>query len=264
MKKLCFTTIVHGKIYQRYAPMFVYSCLKAYPFSTVKLFFTGDIDTNFHKAFDCLGDVGNFIIEQNRFHSFPKENQPLKSIRWVLPSHYFAEYENVYIGDIDILICREVPSLLEQHLEHCQKQCLPYSNMVRPNSTRLSGLHFIKKDEYYIYMKDVIKKYKRLLKTGKLKDKNEMVLYRMIQESSLGFPTDQFRPHHGLHLGLWRSGPRILNEKKWKGVGGKKSYKIYWEWFKQIEDDPVFQMIEKICPIKEIEWMKQSMKSEFE
>lgn len=264
MKKLCFTTVVHGYDYQKYSPYFLYSCLKSYPDSEVKLFFTEKIHKDFIPSFKKIDFSGKFELLENSFKEYPKGNQQLKTIRWLIPEKYFEEYEYVYIGDIDIFICREYPPLLYQHINHCECQNLPYSNMVRDNSKRLTGLHFIDRREYYKKVSKTIEKYSILLKKGKLIEKNENVLYNIIKESGLRTPNDRYRPHHGLHLGIWRKGPRILNDKKWYGVGGRNSYMKYWNWFKTIEKDPLFFQIEKEIPIKELKWMRDSMTREFD
>lgn len=261
--KFCFTTIVHGENYVKYAPYFIYSCLKAYPDSFVKLFFTGEIPQKYHKIYNHIKSIGNFKIEQNCFSDYSKKNQSLKSIRWIISEIWFKDYSHIYIGDVDIFICQENPTLLEQHVKHCKEQNLPYSNMVRPNSTRLSGLHFIEREKYYLCIESVRQKYVKLLKENKLNDTNEVMLYRMIKESGMEFPNNQWRPHHGLHLGMWRKGARVLSKEKWVGVGGRESYRVYWEWFKKIENDPVLKLIEKTHPIKEIAHMRQSMEREF-
>ncbi|NOR45667.1 MAG: hypothetical protein GQ534_08795 [Candidatus Delongbacteria bacterium] len=94
-------------------------------------------------------------------------------------------------------------------------------------SFKLSGLHFVKTKEYYQGLKEVIDRYKGYIFSEKSFThhpegfSNECFLYDMINESGMGLPaivedyghhlldyrrSDQigFRPHHGIHLGIFR------------------------------------------------------------
>src|SRR4051794_22713562 len=52
-----------------------------------------------------------------------------------------------YIGDVDIIILdRDVTA---QHLSNMEHISLPYSNRLRPNKPRLSGLHFTRTHVHY-------------------------------------------------------------------------------------------------------------------
>jgi hypothetical protein len=203
--KLCMSTIV-DRVYQKYIPMFLYFCLKSYPMYGIKLFLTEKLDEKYKGVVNRLGELGTVELVENYGKEFPKSvHHELKTIRWLFESSDFNGYDYTYVGDIDIIICREKESLLDQHLKHCVDINLPYSNSVRPNSKRLSGLHFVKKNEYYEKMNDVIQKYRLLLRNGRLRAaKNEETLYKMVAESGFLLPKGWFRPHHGLHLHLWR------------------------------------------------------------
>ncbi|MBN2789752.1 MAG: hypothetical protein JXR69_06155 [Candidatus Delongbacteria bacterium] len=94
-------------------------------------------------------------------------------------------------------------------------------------SFKLSGLHFVKTKEYYKGLNEVIERYKGYVFSDKSFThhpegfSNECFLYDMINESGMGLPTivedygphlldyrrsNQigFRPHHGIHLGIFR------------------------------------------------------------
>jgi len=259
---LCVSTIVNKK-YQRYIPLFLYFCLKSYPNYGVKLFLTENIQDKYISIINRLRELGKIEIVEYFFKDFPKSNQELKTFRWLFESKDFDGYDYIYIGDIDLIICKEKISLLNQHLQHCDQNNLPYSNSVRPNSKRLSGLHFIKKNEYYKKMSSVIDEYRVLLKNGKLKhSRNEETLYKMIKKSGFLFPNKWFRPHHGIHLGLWRAGQRDLSNKFWKEFG-KDIYKEYYSFFKKVENEKLYREVYNIEPLLEIEYMKKSFYKEF-
>ncbi len=185
-----------------------------------------------------------------------------KAVRWLLYSDIFEEFQSVYCVDIDIFYFREEPTLFEQHMKHCVKINLPYSNIIRKNelkkwspqhnyflnryygfskvvqsaikkkiySYQLSGLHFMKTDEYFKYF---TKEYRRTLFEEIIINKcpgfinhkngfnNESYLFDIINRSGMGLPPIVekgpymldyhnynligFRPHHGIHLGIFRA-----------------------------------------------------------
>ncbi len=260
---LCVAVVVNRK-YQKYIPMFTYFCLRSYSEVGVRIFLIdGELKEKYEGIMDELkGDV----VVKEAFKDFPKSNQELKMLRWVIPENNFDGYDNVYMGDVDMLICKEEISLEEQHLKHCMEMDLCYSNMVRPNSKhRLSGLHFIKKEEYYNKTESVMNKYSRLLKQGKFENKlNETMLYEMLKESGLGLPIKMFWVHHGIHLGWWRGGrgKQKISEKVWSIVG-KESYREYYKFFKNVEKEDLYNEIYKIEPLPEIKYMREYLNKEF-
>jgi hypothetical protein len=261
---LCIAVVANKK-YERYIPYFCFFVKKSYPKCNVKIF-----------ALDGLSDkVKNFVhngyrqsevkIIERLFDGFPQSNQELKSLRWLIPKEHFSDYEYVYIGDIDMLICKEPFGLLEQHKKHCFDNQLPYSNCVRPNTKRLTGLHFFETKAYYEKMSKVIEKYTKALRGNRLGlrsgTRNEEVLYSMIVEAGFSLPADEFRididgsgPHHGLHLGIWRSGgnikPAVIDQIM------KDSYLEHFEYFEKASKERTFSRLEKEIPLKELARMR--------
>ena len=111
-----------------------------------------------------------------------------------------VHYEYTYIGDIDILILE--PRVAARHLEHMARTGLPYSNILRPNKPRLSGLHFTRTDAHY----PIVMPSDWDFGTGN----TEELLYRFIVEKGLPLPdpADTFRPTHGIHLSIKRTPTR--------------------------------------------------------
>lgn len=256
MGKLCISTVVN-KIYQKYIPIFLYFCLKSYPDYGIKLFLTEKIDEKYRGVINKLRGLGTIELVENYGKEFPKNtHHELKIIRWLLEANDFGMYDYVYVGDVDIIICKEDKPLLDQHLEHCAVTGLPYSNSVRPNSRRLSGLHFMKKSEYYIEMDVIIQKYRKMLMTGRLGNtKNEEVLYRMVEESSLKFSEEWFRPHHGLHLGIWRKkADQSLDE--FLIYNEEYKYGEYYKFYKYLKEDSLFKEIYSVNKLTELSNME--------
>lgn len=261
-EKLCVAVVANRK-YQKYMPIFAYFCLVSYPDYGVKIFLTEELLPKYKEIASTLKSLGDLVIVENAFANFPKTNQELKTLRWIITPEMFDGYDNVYMGDVDLLICREADSLEKQHLEHCERNGLPYSNSVRPSSKRLSGLHFVKKIEYYEKMSPVIQEYKLLLKDGKLKNtKNEEILYRMIKKAGFSLPKGWFRPHHGLHLGLWRKGPRKIISNEFWNLASRDKYAGYYKFFKEVEKKDLYKEIYNVQPLSEIKYMKRSLNKE--
>lgn len=261
--RLCITTVV-SRSYQKFIPMFLFFCLKSYPDYGVKLFLTEKLKPVYTNITNQLHKLGDIQIVEECYGGYPRSPHELKTLRWITTSDNFKGYDYIYVGDIDIMICREKESLLDQHLKHCKEIGLPYSNSVRPKSHRLSGLHFIKKDEYYLRMDPIIKKkYRKLLKAGKLFGiKNEEILYNMIRKVKFDFPKGWFRPHHGIHLRVWRHRPRKVSPQFWQSVG-KENYKKYYEFYKSIKNDPLYREAYRLAPLREFPHMERSLDEEF-
>lgn len=261
---LCIAVVVNRK-YQKYVPVFTYFCLRSYPDIGVRIFLVGSGLKE--KYSGIMNELAGDVIIKEAFKNYPKSNQELKMLRWFLPEDSFNGYDNVYIGDVDMLICGEDMSLEEQHIKHCKEMGMTYSNMVRPNSKhRLSGLHFIRKEKYYERMGGIINKYSKLLKSGKLKQElNETILYKMMKESDLGLPTKMFWAHHGIHLGYWRKGERKnkISEEVWKIVG-KENYKTYFKFFKMVEKEVLYRRVYRAEPLTEIRHMKKDLSIDLE
>lgn len=260
-----FATIV-TKDYQKYIPLFCYFFFRNYPDEKVHLFLMEKIEPEIKALLPyCGAENGNGTIQIDyTYKDYPKTNQELKSIRWILGIDDFRE--DVYIGDIDILLLdKDIPKV---HTDHCLKNGLTYSNMVRPNSKRLTGLQYCK-FEYFYDMMEVHKKHSKLLKDGKLKlnDKyrNEHLLHDMVVEryGVDGLPKDDYRPHHGLHLGIWRKGcqpkPLLVMDMK------KRGYGLYYDEFltiKRTEKIASFLMDKsKLVEVKLMQkWMFENQK----
>jgi len=267
---MCIGVVVNRK-YERYIPYFIFFVLKAYPNYTVKIFVTDTLSADIKKIISKLEGLGNVVIEENFFKGLPISNQELKTYRWLIPQSYFKDYEYVYIGDADMMICKETPGILEQHINHMEKNNLPYSNCVRPNTKRLTGLHFFKVKEYYNVMGKTIEKYTQKLKKRKLglqngKVRNEEILYRMIKESGLSLPQKEYRidingsgPHHGLHLGIWRGYKNNVKPAVKKQIL-KDNYNNHYQYYQIVEKDNIFKEIKKIYPLGELKYMEKFFK----
>jgi hypothetical protein len=134
----------------------------------------------------------NYVDSNVRIHQLPKNYNPA-TYRYITEPTY--ETQHVYITDIDIMHTEFVQPF---HLLHMETTGLPFSNIRRSKkgeTTRLSGLHFVKRLQWYTATKD-----KR--STINLKNQDEKILFEIAASS---FDIEKFsnglanRPVHGIH-----------------------------------------------------------------
>jgi len=203
--------------YNEFVPTYVYSILVAYPHYRVRVF-TPDtltncirealsiVRTHFPNSFDILEDFRLGTVNDHSPHC-----------RWLIPETYFEDSDYAYVGDVDFIIVREKPGLLEGRLDHLDFLGYPYSNVTRkpPLHQRLSGLHFFKVRDYFERMAGVIEEW-RTRDFTPLDD--EELLYTMVKRE-IGVPActlPRYRPHHGFHLGLFRAQKTHVKMHEWK------------------------------------------------
>lgn len=249
-----FATVVN-KEYQRFIPIFCWFFLKTFPESKIHLFLTEKLEPEIKELLaHVYTGVGGIIQIDYTYKDFPKKNQQLKSIRWILSLKHFTTH--VYIGDIDMLIVDK--GLPDAHVKHCMEQNLPYSNELRPNDNkRLTGLQWCMYD-YFEAMQEVQEGGAEILmnaeKTNRFQNpkyRNEHFLYDLILEAGLGFPTDHFRPHHGIHLGLWRDG-HVISEAQHNSLFVDDNYDQYMRVFDEYIQDPNFELIAERSNVPEL------------
>lgn len=231
-KGLCFSCVVFGD-YQNYIPFYIYSALKVYPDAWCKIFVDQELDKPIADSLDLLIRSGthrfDFDYDFLKRMNFLDEIEQLKIIggnkkiaRWLIPKKHFGTFDYVFLGDIDFLILKEDEPIIDFHLKRMAEYNLPFSNIVRPlkeNETpRLSGLHFIKVDEYYKILNNTILDlnfkdgFISLLKKRDFFnniDRDEKFLYCIVNQKfqldlKLIVKEERFRPWHGIHLGAAR------------------------------------------------------------
>ncbi len=269
-KPLCISIFTFGD-YARYIPYYIYTMLKSYPNYYVKVFHKDRLPNEVKTSLNVIKRKlsGNFEMKENflRNTKLP-DAQVGKAYKYLMPYEEYAGFDNVYIGDVDFLIINEKPSLLEGHLKNCKSTGLPYSNQVRPNTKRLTGLHFFQVENYYKKMNPIIEHYRKhtdeLNKELKSYSTNEQFLYNLV-DKGLSFKKSKtlYRPHHGFHLGIIR------------GKNPKTKFKRYMEQDLQnpmfllpsnqkfrlqliaYYNDPLFKKLISLNPIKEVLLLKE-------
>lgn len=154
-----------------------------------------EIDLNYLKKFYNI-DIGNT-------DSYKKYSVTANQLRFIIQPKIESEY--TYISDVDILI---LENILDRHLPVI-KSGQDYSNMVRPGTRKLTGLHFVKTNSHY-----PLPKLKRLVKKF---ENDEEFLYAIAQKKGyLGSGTQTtYRPGLGLHMSLNRFPLPLMNLPGW-------------------------------------------------
>lgn len=225
---LCFSSFVFGN-YQKYIPYYIYSISKTYPESFTKIIIEGKLNDSIKKILETLKGHSNYNFEIleletsfDRYEKFEMRGSGAKTmIRYLFDSSYFPNCDYIYIGDIDILFLPEKTSLLDFHINQIRVIGAPFSNKVRLKtdgslSTRLTGLHFLEKKNYFKAVDPIIKKllsdesYLNSFVNGLERD--EEFLYKLNMEAFNFAPelvSQMGRPWHGLHLGITRGNKNI-------------------------------------------------------
>lgn len=177
---------------------YIFSCLYFNKDSYVEIY-TKDFIKNedsFNVLKELFGD-SFFLYELPLFDK--KRNLPDCAIRFLIEPVKKVDY--TYIGDVDILILET--NIVDFHKKIIEENGGYFSNIIRPNSKRLTGLHCVKTVPYY----EKIKNIKEIINCKFGSD--EEMLYEIV-DNSIGFLNYKNieRPLHGFHFSLMRE-PKI-------------------------------------------------------
>ena len=152
----------------------------------------------------------NFFKQNETGYFYNGIKVSANSVRFI--SQPTIKDEFVYISDVDMLIF--VENFYLHLIDDIYRRRSCYSNVVRPNSSQLTGLHFIKYDAYYPIPKQ---QYYDI--------NDEILLYNIVK--SKGIKIDyktQYRPQFGIHASPSRSSVSSLGNLGW----GAENYKFHW------------------------------------
>jgi hypothetical protein len=140
-------------------------------------------------SLNCLNKTypNEFLVREIDNIILPPKTQT-NSIRFILEPTIKMDY--VYISDIDIIVLES--NILEKHLKIMDENNIPYSNIIRNGSTRLTGLHFTPWDNYY-----PIKSFNHLHEYLK---HDELFLFHLMLDRFPNLKNEStIRPVHGIH-----------------------------------------------------------------
>jgi len=147
-------------------------------------------------------------------------------VRFITTPELVNDY--VYITDIDIITLQN--NFTEIHVKDMEKNGLNYSNIVRQNTKKLSGLHFSKWSSYY-----PIPDFNDMAKQGMLNGDEEF-LYQLVSKSNIISDKSTFRPVHGIHMSPNRDINSVLG---W----GLKQWESQWIQYRNSDE---FLFLEKL------------------
>ena len=189
---VCFFT-VGTHFYQNFVPAYVWFAQESNPGAACEIV-VDDLplfELRHGDALSALRERGDVLIRP-----IPQLRRPPvmdNTYRFILDPMTVREF--TYIGDIDILM---LENALETHREVFEAGH-SYSNIVRPQSQKLSGLHFTKTADQYPLgdTSSLVKKYPN----------DEDLLYALVASQGRLFRDERFtvfRPTLGIHLSLNR------------------------------------------------------------
>jgi len=252
-ERMCFLTVAN-LAYQHYIPWYILFLNRAYPQAKKIVLLDSNICEHIKKNLDSVG-TNNCEIREYAFGKHRSvDGNAIKILRWLYYESFLEDYDCVAIGDVDLAICRESPSFMEQHLRHCDKTGLPYSNYVRKSNTnlkpRMSGMHVIRPKRWFAAVLSIINEYREKLHTIKLS--NEHILYRIIADSPLGEPPADLSStywssivtsaHHGIHI------PIAVNQNAIKQLRAIPGFMYHKYEFLACIDTKSFKELSKAFP----------------
>ena len=179
----------------------------------------------------------NFFQQNKTGYYYNGNKVQVNSVRFISEPKIKNDY--VYITDIDMFIF--VDNFYLHLIDDMNRRKSCYSNIVRPNSYQLSGLHFIKYNAYYPIPKQ--KQYDIV---------DEVLLYNILKSKKINIDhKTQYRPQFGIHASPSRSHISSVGYIGW----GAENYKFHWinyyksEEFKKIRrllDPYILNKIQKL------------------
>lgn len=199
-------------------PLYAFFALSSTPDAVVEMVVSDPsaafIDNHAAKLSWLLAEFGSdSLCARNMFPNMQNRTKTSNTYRFLEQPVRNATF--TYIGDVDIFLTQSV--LDPRRLQQMQRNNIPYSNIIRPNTTRLTGLMLLHTRDFYT---------PELLQAQQDLDANgndEEFLYQLVNASGLGLPgtNETYRPAHGLHLSTNRGpGKRIClpdfeNDTRW-------------------------------------------------
>jgi hypothetical protein len=198
----CVVCVVSG-VYQWYIPIFHYCLSRAYPEYFMRIYTRGPID--------LPPGPWDRVIVRDVANDYPPDGYTTAALRFVYEDEALRGFDYVHFQDIDMMIMRENPLLIDQHMMHLRVhglQCYEnYVSSMHEMGPRLPGVHFVTRD-WWDRTRTAREKYAADLMEGGSKGWfwDEVMLAKIVKESGLPLQDKELHlwAHHGIHLGDYR------------------------------------------------------------
>jgi hypothetical protein len=180
---------MHNDAYEKWVPLWRYCIKKAYP------------------------QYESFCIAYNDASGYKSA-----ALRFCHPSMdgILSKYDYSIITDVDILIYRENPNIVDQHCRSMELQGNPIYDNWTFDGDRCQGVHFVSKEWWPRTRKVREKYYDHLQKFEVGEGFDERMLLDIIRQC--GLPEPDREPQtwcmHGIHIGKYRKYPKLQLEAK--------------------------------------------------
>ena len=195
MYTINFLAVAVGKVYEDMLPPYIFFSLLANKKSFVEVVVEDKdrFSDTYRAELDAIQSiVGERFLIRNLAR--PLTQHMKNTYRFFEVPTVKAKY--TFIGDVDIMI---LESILTPYLDNwpTHRPRMPYNNIVRTNTQRLSGLHFVCTDDYYT---ESLKRNQELLYMSPYAN-DEEILYKLC-EMTFGHPNKDhsWRPVFGIHF----------------------------------------------------------------
>lgn len=137
--KQAFVALASGTKYQEFIFDYIFFCNKAYPECDVIIIHTNKLKKKYLESIKFLEKMEfrfkTIFLDEEKYLALnkmiKKSSQVRRSLRWLIDLPVFHEYDEIYIGDIDLFIMKEEKNLFTSHRIHSEFIKLPYSDIVR-------------------------------------------------------------------------------------------------------------------------------------
>lgn len=218
MSAAIFTVV--DDVYEPFGPIFRYCCKKAYPEYDCYIRYLGRVKP-FHAA--CCR-----FLWSGSLYSYTENSTLRKDI--------LSDYDYVLITDADILIRRESPDFVAQHLNHMKFNNLKYYDNC-DHGDHMPGVHFVTR-EWWDVTRTAREKYLKIIETKELHEgDDEIIIKNIVTESNLTVSKHPILwAIHGIHLGRFRN----------KGINAVRFQPNEFEFIDSLLGDNVFMdLVEK-------------------
>jgi hypothetical protein len=185
--------------------------------------------------------------------------------------HPSPDFKYIYVTDVDMMILREKPTLMDFHLREMKKTGLCYSNSKRysepQGDRRMTGLHFCNQ-RWYRKTQSQRDIYIHMLENGEICNNrfdDELILMKVMNDSKIEISprfVSLVLRHHGIHMGTLRSYKSHTRQKLNEQLRMRITPDQARQWLKYYEDGEFCAIMKATCTVSKIlKWEYEALYS---